>query len=1093
MKSKFRVIATIAIVVIVASCAREIQSDSVSDYFRRYNLSIDESTKTELSGTGSKRHINWSEGDVVKYYTVSKQASAASTTVIIDGSNAYVEIPRGRNDEFINAVSGAAQLKSSSSSENIMYVTSPVKNAQRFTSFAEAHVCAAFSDDIENPELKFHNATPVFTFTSVAAVNKVVFHGNNEEIITGGSNGELKISYSIGTITTEASSSGGKSVMIATNGEASDFYFAVLPVSFDSGITVDCYDADNVLLFSKKAGCPISTVSSNGNVKVLNLGNAQDWITSAPPTAIDLGLSVKWASFNVGATQPEEYGDYFAWGETAPKNEYKWATYQFGSSKNGPFSKYVIDNTYGSVDHKTVLDLADDAAHTAWGDEWRMPTKEEVAELMNSSNCTWTWTTKNGVSGYKVTSRKSGYTANSIFLPANGMKSGASLSDGGTVGNYWTSSISSGYPYYAISPFFDLAKKSSDNCYRYFGLGVRPVLGAVVPVSSITIPETLTLIIGASGSLSATILPANATYKSLTWTSSDESIATVDASGKVTSVAPGTATITAYSADGGITATCVVSSNQLTESITLDKTAVEMYVGDEPVKLTATILPETTTDKSVTWTSSKTSIATVDEAGNITAVANGSATITATAKDGSGKSATCSVTVKTHVESVSLNKTEITLYNGKSTSLTATVLPSNASNKSVTWTSSDEGVATVSGSGTSVTVKGISRGNVTITATSVDGEITASCNVTVNQYVQSITLDKTSITMYVGDDPVLLSATISPENASDKSVSWTSSKTSVATVDEDGKVTAVANGTATITAKAMDGSGAKATCSVTVYTHVESVSLNKSEISLYEGRSETLVATVSPSSATNKTVEWASNMPSVATVESDGKVTGIKAGTATITVTSVDGGYSATCSVQIVEMPKPSAIDLGLSVKWASCNVGAAVPEEYGDYFAWGETSSKTDYSWSTYKWCNGDDDNMTKYNDTDNKKTLEPEDDAATINMDDSWRIPSLTEWRELLNNCSWQQTIINGIIGWRGVSKINSNSIFLPAASHYNGTAFMNNGWDSGYWANSRQRGFWADCVKFDNDRNGSGLGEIYISNHDRCKGVPVRAVID
>ena len=1087
----FRIIAPIAIIALAASCAREIQSDSMSDVFRRYNISIDESTKTELSGTGSKRQVNWSEGDEIKYYTVSKQSSAASTAVNIAGSSAYVEIPRGRNDEFINAVYGAAQLKSSSSTESIMYITSPVKIAQRFTSFADAHVCAAFSDDIENPELKFHNAAPVFKFTSVAAVSKVVFRGNNDEVITGGSNGDLKISYSGGAITTEASSTGGKSVTIATNGDALDFYFAVLPVSFANGITIDCYDADNALIFSKKAGGPINTVSGNCTVKLLNLGNAQDWIASAPPTAVDLGLSVKWASFNVGATKPEEYGDYFAWGEIAPKSEYKWANYQFGTSKNGPFSKYVLDSTYGTIDHKTVLDLADDAAHTAWGDDWRMPTKEEVSELMNSSNCTWTWTTKNGVPGYKVTSRKSGYTANSIFLPANGMKSGYSLSDGGTAGNYWTSSISVSFPYYAISPFFDSSKKVSDNCYRYFGLGVRPVQGAVIPVSSITIPETLTLIIGASGTLSATILPANATYKNLTWTSSDESISMVDANGKVTSVAPGTATITAYSADGGITASCVVSSNQLAESITLDKTSVEMYVGDEPVTLTATILPETTTNKTVTWTSSKTSVVTVDDEGNITAVANGTATITATAKDGSGKSATCSVTVKTHVESVSLNKTEVTLYNGKTTSLTATVLPSNASNKSVTWTSSDDSVATVSVSGAYATVKGIARGNAIITATSVDGEITASCNVTVNQYVQSITLDKTSITMYVGDDPVLLSATISPENASDKSLTWTSSKATVATVDEDGKVTAVANGTATITAKAKDGSGVKATCSVTVYTHVESVSLNKSEISLYEGRTETLVATVSPSSATNKTVEWASNMPSVATVESDGKVTGIKAGTATITVTSVDGGYSATCSVQIVEMPKPAAIDLGLSVKWASCNVGAAVPEEYGDYFAWGETRPKTDYSWSTYKWCNGDDDSITKYNDNDHKKTLEPEDDAATVNMDDSWRTPSLTEWQELLKNCSWQQTIINGIIGWQGVSKINSNSIFLPAASHFNGTEFMNNGWDSGYWANCRQWGFWADCVKFDNDRNGSGLGEIYTSDHDRCKGVPVRAV--
>ena len=823
---------------------------------------------------------------------------------------------------------------------------------------------------------------------------------------------------------------------------------------------------------------------------------------------VDLGLpsGLLWAKCNLGANAPEEYGNYYAWGETTQKNEYKWANYQFSNNKNGPFSDYVLDVTYGTVDHKTVLDLTDDAAHAAWGDDWRMPTKEEVAELMNTSNCTWTWTTKNGVSGYRVTSRKSGYTDTSIFLPANGMKSGSSLSDAGTKGNYWTSSISVDYPYYAISPFFDSSSKNSDNCYRYFGLGVRPVQGAVVPVSSITMPETLTLIIGASGTLSATVLPANATYKNLTWTSSDESIATVDANGKVTSVAPGTATITVYSADGGITAACIVSSNQLTESITLDKTAVEMYVGDEPVTLTATILPETTTNKTVSWTSSKTSVATVDEDGNITAVANGTATITATAKDGSGVKASCSVTVYTHVESVSLDKKEITLYNGKSSSLTATILPSTASNKSVTWTSSDDSIATVSGSGASATVKGISRGNTTITATSVDGEIMASCIVTVNQFVQSITLDKTSITMYIGDNPVLLSATISPENASDKSISWDSSNTSVATVDEEGIITAVANGGATITATAKDNSGKKASCYVTVRTHVKSVSLNKSETSLYEGRSETLVATVSPYSASYKTVKWASDMPSVATVNSEGKVNGIKVGTAIITVRTADGGYTATCMVTVV---KPEAVDLGLpsGLKWASWNVGAYAPEDYGDYFAWGETEPKSNYSWLTYKWCNGSKNTLTKYCPTgqpssywggsgfpDAKTELKDygyEDDAARANWGDwggGWRMPSVTEWTELRNKCNWTWTTQNGVNG-RLVTGPNGNSIFLPAAGRRQYTVDSAGAYGS-YWSSSLCTDYpeYAYSVIF-----GSSDDSSFGRSFERCKGLSVRPVTE
>ena len=631
--------------ILAASCIKENNTESISDLLRTYNLSFAEATKTELSGTGSTRQVHWSEGDEIQYYTVSKQATAASAKVIVDGSSAYVEIPRGRNDEFINAVYGAAQLTSSSSTENIMYVSSPVKSEQSYTSFGQAHICAAFSDDIENSKLSFHNVAAILKFTSSADIHKVVFYGNNNETVNAGNNGDLKITYTGGALTTEAASTGGKTITVETVGAESDFYIAILPVSFGTGISLDCYDADNTLIFTKKTANVINTVSTSGAPKILNLGSVQDWIANVPPTAVDLGLSVKWATFNVGATKPEEYGDYFAWGETAPKDDYKWANYQFGSSKSGPFSKYVLDAAYGTVDHKTVLDLTDDAAHATWGDDWRMPTKEEVSELMNPDNCTWTWTTKNGVPGYKVTSRKPGYTDNSIFLPANGMKSGTSLSDAGTIGNYWTSSMSTAYPYHAISPFFESSSKNSDNCYRYFGLGVRPVQGAVVPVLSISMTETLTLIIGYSEVLSATVLPENATYKNLTWTSSDETIVTINANGKVTSIAPGTATVTAYSADGGVKAECVVSSNQLAESITLDKTSLEMYVGDEPVQLTATILPENNTLKSVAWSSSKTSVATVDEEGRVTAVANGTATITATAKDGGGAKATCEVTV----------------------------------------------------------------------------------------------------------------------------------------------------------------------------------------------------------------------------------------------------------------------------------------------------------------------------------------------------------------------------------------------------------------------------------------------------------------
>jgi hypothetical protein len=166
--------------------------------------------------------------------------------------------------------------------------------------------------------------------------------------------------------------------------------------------------------------------------------------------AVDLGLSVKWATFNLGATTPEEYGDYFAWGETEPKSNYSWSTYSYSTSYNGPFSKYNTLSSYGTVDNKTVLDPEDDAAHMLLGGNWRMPTDEEWTELR--TQCTWTWTDNyngTGIAGRIITSNKTGYTDKSIFLPAAGDRVDANLKKVGAGGYYWSSSLTTDCPYNA--------------------------------------------------------------------------------------------------------------------------------------------------------------------------------------------------------------------------------------------------------------------------------------------------------------------------------------------------------------------------------------------------------------------------------------------------------------------------------------------------------------------------------------------------------------------------------------------------------------------------------------------------------------------
>lgn len=173
-----------------------------------------------------------------------------------------------------------------------------------------------------------------------------------------------------------------------------------------------------------------------------------DEIANEKHEYIDLGLSVKWATCNVGATTPEQYGDYFAWGEVKPKRYYDWGSYKYCVGSESTLTKYCFDSDYGKngfTDDKTILDLEDDAAHVNWGGNWRMPTVEECEEL--EIDCEWTWTTLNGINGHKVT----GPNGNSIFLPAAGAMGGDVNSSLDEQGWYWSSSIANTKDYHLPS------------------------------------------------------------------------------------------------------------------------------------------------------------------------------------------------------------------------------------------------------------------------------------------------------------------------------------------------------------------------------------------------------------------------------------------------------------------------------------------------------------------------------------------------------------------------------------------------------------------------------------------------------------------
>ena len=630
---------------------------------------------------------------------------------------------------------------------------------------------------------------------------------------------------------------------------------------------------------------------------------------------VDLGLpsGTLWATCNIGADNPEDYGDYFAWGETTGYNDgktnFSWSTYQWCNGTENTLTKYCQNSSKGYngfTDTLMELENADDAAYFNWGSQWRMPSLDQFRELINGNYTTAEWTTQNGVYGRKITSKMAGYTDNSIFLPAAGMRSGTGFNNPNSYGGYWSRSLRTGDPRLSyLLHLVDSGYVYWADFFREDGRSIRPVRNSdenLITVTSIILSQTtLSLTTGNSQTLTATVLPSDATNKNVSWSSSDENVATVDQTGIVTAVGTGTCTITCAATDGsGVSATCNVSVTQLVTGITLSQSFLSLNTGNSQT-LTATVQPSNATNKNVSWSSSDENVTMVDQTGVVTAVGIGACSIICTATDGSDVSATCSVTVTQLVTGITLSHSSLSLNTGNSQTLTATVQPSDATNKNVSWSSSDENVATV---------------------------------------------------------------------------------------DQTGIVTAVGTGTCTITCAATDGSGMTATCTVTVI------------------------------------------------VDHSGSI----------------GGRAY--------------VDLGLpsGTLWATCNIGATNPEDYGDYFAWGETTGyndgKTDFSWSTYQWCNGTEKTMTKYCNnssygnngfTDALTELEPEDDAAYVNWGSQWRMPSKTQLIELINKnytiTEW--TTQNNVYGWKVTSKRNGNSIFLPVAGYRKDTLLNDEGLKGFYWS--------------------------------------------
>jgi uncharacterized protein YjdB len=337
------------------------------------------------------------------------------------------------------------------------------------------------------------------------------------------------------------------------------------------------------------------------------------------------------------------------------------------------------------------------------------------------------------------------------------------------------------------------------------------------------------------------------------------------------------------------------------DGVTLNQTSLALAIG-ETRTLTAEVSPDNAANKEVLWISKAPGVVSVDEDGVITAHEIGTAIIAVITKDG-GITTQCTVkvTLPVDVTGVSLDKTDITLVEGDVWFLTAEIKPSNATFKNVIWSSNNEDAAIVDESGM---VAAVSEGSAVITVTTENGGFIATCAVTVEAgdpnaiRVTGVTLNKNSLTITAGQEETLI-AVITPTDATRQNVTWRSNNTTVATVDENGVVSALSVGTAVITVRTQDG-GKTDQCTVTVNpVAVTGVTLNQSAITIDVGSFATLTATVQPSYATEKRITWVSSNNGVATVNGSGRVSALSVGNAVITVTTLDGGYTAQCTVTV--------------------------------------------------------------------------------------------------------------------------------------------------------------------------------------------------
>lgn len=778
--------------------------------------------------------------------------------------------------------------------------------------------------------------------------------------------------------------------------------------------------------------------------------------------AVDMGLpsGLKWASYNLGASSPEQPGAYFAWGETEPKEDYSWKTYKWCNGTSSSLTKYCTSNNYGIEDGKKLLDSEDDVAVVKLGETWRLPTSSEWVELKN--NCLKEWTSLQGVYGYLYTSKING---NSIFIPAAGCYNGTTKLDEENNSYCWLSSVNNQRAYRANDKL-----GSTESVNRSYGIPVRPVLGinwskttvTVMTKDAIGIEEFFAIM---NGSVSITSDWSPKPTVGFLLSTSLSTIETAVASSKTT----------------WFMEASLDQNGEFSLKDTLD-IATDYYfvacaiIGDH--KFYGDILHFTTKDypysaeaidmglpSGLKWASYNLGASVPEETGALFSWGE----------------------IKPKLEGE--------WDNYKWWSKDKGMIKYSPLVDGKTELDPDDDAASVKLGGTWRIPSAEEREELTKNSTIVkftkDGKegLRITSNITGNSiflptgFWLRTTDDGGPMSAYITDSYLAQSNTqpfwpcpIRPVQDWD----WNQIDVSLTTepVSSIGNHSALLRGLIDVTS---------------------ALNPNKSVWFLYGEDLTNLNALLTSGKRVGAVLQLDGAFSASTLSEDEHKsltagakyyyVACAKVGTRTFygDVSSfTTNSYTYTAE----------AVDMGLSVKWSSTNLGAANSEDDGAFFAWGEIEPKYCYDSNYYKWSGGSSTLMTKYCTdvtyglVDNTIELEAADDAAYVKLGGNWRMPTDAEWTELMNtdNCTWTWTTENSVNGYRVTSKMTGNSIFLPAAGYRYAGKLIDAGNSGNYWSSSLNRessnGAWRV------DITSSSMGRYGTS---RVLGLSVRPVCD